>query len=620
MYIPFIFKKIYLYIFKSFTLRLILTISLSILIFLLSSNFSLKDENIISFFAGALNLLNLDNLSDSYIKNVISKSISTFTILVSLLSAIYVFTFREQKSISPSGSIYNSKNNLLFRLINLIVFNIIFSVLILTYYSGHLKLDNSYSNLDITKEMFFSILILIFTFICLIRMLIKFISYLFKTMSLNNMLKDSIHATEKQLNLLINLNYKLELQEKNIALLINKKEDILNSNKYTYKEYFRIKKLDNLILRKKKFIKDPIVQRSILNEYSKLHFTVESVYQNLKFISENNMNKEFLDNIMLLQEVFSKLEKSPSTDSNMQSTHMLMQQFPVEFTEFYNSILRNNISLIAFLLKNNQNDKAKALMNLHFNLYYDNIDLLIQVFSINLNDLLDIIDIKDATQVSIFLNSLKLLPEGRRLLHYKYLLMKLIHNDQLMIITNIIYDLEIENYIYKPSLCLIIVQNLIKSLEVSNYKISGFLVKFLINNYTGKHINKALSRVNNKPNSFTSSIESLEDIEDIMEQSRIDLADDTYSLKINIRTFHYCLSKAYVLLHAQHVFSIENKLWHTSANNETTEDIDINLHFDDIQYSNYILTKIYDVSEYGLKSLESDTVKKLTYEKLKVDL
>ncbi|QHE63100.1 hypothetical protein FHE72_20385 [Rossellomorea vietnamensis] len=500
-----------------------------------------------------VDLFGIEHIYDKNVRNVITTLISSLTIIISLLSAIYVFTHREQKSVSPSASTDNHKNTLVTIVISMMIFNIVFGCLIIMEYNGLLGEDNYKPSLDITKLLISRITLLSISLVLLILLIDKFIKYLFRTMSVDKMLEDSVVYTSKRVDKLI------------------------------YTDRSR-KKLD-----------------SFLNErYRKFHFGLESVFQNLKFAAEHNMNKEFEENIDKFKEVINKLKEDIEKYDIRIASSYLLNNDGAKFTNAYNSALRSNLALISHLMKNHQYTKTKKAVSLYFNMFIESDEKLTKIFKISLNDFLDFIDTNDERQLLIFLEGLDEIPKQHSLITYKFLLMKLINKDQIRNLTNLVYSSNkyIEHPKLKGSTLTILLQNLIKSIEISNYNITGFMVKFLITNFSGKDINRGLLVLKKNRNAYSSVLEAKEKIEGISENG-------VYAIKINEETFDYCYKKAYILLYAQHIYSIRHDLWYVKKWKETGYEINLSKEFKSCSYSEYMISKIISASnKYGLLFFE----------------
>ncbi|MFJ7665615.1 hypothetical protein ACIQXI_00820 [Lysinibacillus sp. NPDC097195] len=508
-----------------------------------------------------------NHIDDHIVKNMIFTIISSLTIIISLLSAIYVFTYREQKSVSPSASTDKFKNKLLLRVIKLMIFNIIFGSLVNGAYNWFLDNDIKHT-LDITKLLLLRVITLFLSLIFLIYYIIVLVKYLFRTMSLDSMLVDSV----KHSNILC--------------------DSLINMNRF---------KLFKLLIK---------------DRYRIFHFSIESVFQNLKFVADNNMNKEFEENINEFKEVFNKFKNPFKETSEGIVIHVsteLLKNEEKEFIKLYQSAIRSNLALISSLFKNQQYNKATKAVELYFNMYIETDETLTKIFRISLNDLLDILDTKEEKQIKIFLDGLKEVPEEQTLTAYRNLLMKLVSNNQLKNITNVVYDFNVVKKFNKKSLLTILIQNLVKSIEISNYQITGFLVKYLITNNTGKEINMGLIRLKKNKFLFTTILEAGEKIEGVSENI-------VYSSKINEETYDYCIKKAFILLYAQHMYSIKEKLWYAKDRNEIGTEINITDEFIDDEYKEYMIKKIEEASsKYGLNFFNDKEIMKVIYKALRIN-
>ncbi|MED4888628.1 hypothetical protein [Lysinibacillus fusiformis] len=556
----------------SVVITFISTVLITLISYFLISQITVP-AGLIKILSSVKTYFNLNHINDSIIKSMIFTIISSLTIIISLLSAIYVFTSREQKSVSPSASTDKSKNKLLINVIKLMIFSVIFGSLVNGTYSSYLSGSiDAIQSLDITKKLLLRVIFLFVMLFILIYRIIVFVKYLFRTMSLDSMLVDSVELSYKLCDSLIKITK-------------------LNSFRYL-----------------------------LIKRYREFHFSLESVFQNLKFVADNNMNKEFEENINEFKKVFKKFKEPYKEGSTNHVSTELLKNEDQEFIKIYQSAIRSNLSLIGSLFKNQQYNKASKAVGLYFSMYIDTDEILTTIFRISLNDFLDIVDTKEEKQIRIFLDGLKILPEGQRLGPYRNLLMKLVSNNQLINITNVVYDLNVEEVRNKRSLLTILMHTLVKSIEISNYQITGFLVKYLITNNPGSEINKGLIILQKNRKRNKSLFEKI-----INEDTKVDYEmkgiteNIAYSSNINKETYDYCIKKAYVLLYGQHVYSIEEKLWFTKKWDEKGNEIELNKEFENDEYGAYIVDKIIGASsKYGLNFFKDKKVVKSIYKELKI--
>jgi len=537
-------------------------IVLAIVIYIIPTPFNEKLVRSSIFFSEKLGV---QNVNDSYIKGVITTIISSLTIMITLMSAIYVFTYREQKSVSPSASTNSHKNIRVIFVICSIIFNITFGSLLINKYDELVKLEGYTASLTATKHLYSESLFFLITLFIMFYLIITLVTHLFRTMSADKMLQDSVNNTSKLFD------------------------------KVLYGD------------------RSKLFKKLSLQRYNEFHYSLESVFQNLRFVAENNMNKEFTENINAFKKVIDKFNQTEGRYDIAHVPTFLLKHDDMQFMHAYQSALRSNLSLISTLMKNQQYHKAEELVSLYFYMYLDE-STLIKVFQINLNNYLDTIDTSDERQLKIFLEGLSGISEDKTLITYKFLLMKLINKNQLINLTNTVYAFKkyLKVHVLKISLTVILLQNLIKSIEISNYAITGFLVKFLVTNISGKDLNRSLLILKRNKYAFTSVLEAKEEIEGISDSG-------VYAIKMNDETFDYCYKKAFILLYGQHVYSIKNNLWYVNEWSEKGNEIKLDEEFEEIKYSEYMIAKIKGASsKYGLLFFNDNDVMKSVYEELKL--
>ncbi|WP_342495087.1 hypothetical protein MHH29_07200 [Bacillus sp. FSL K6-0046] len=515
----------------------------------------------------------ITNIHDVYIKNLIQTIISSLTIIISLISAIYVFTYREQKSVAPSASTNSKRNRWVMLVVFCMIFNVTFGSLLVSKYSRLIEKNGYKESLLITKKVFSGDLLMLCTLLLLVYLIIGLVKHLFKTMSVNKMLQDSVKDTSKLFD------------------------------KIVYAD------------------RNPKFEGLLEEWYEKLHFSLESVFQNFKFAAENNMNKEFQDNIEQFEIMVIEKFKHNTDRYNIGFVHSyLIDKDGNQFLEVYRSALRSNFSLIISLMKNQQYNKGQDLVDLYFKMYIPE-EQFVRLFQNNLATYIDTIDTSDERQLSIFLKGISNIPEEQTLFVNKYLIMKLITKNQLINLTNAVYSLKdyLSSNILKSSTIIILLQNLIKSIEISNYATAGFLVKFLVTNISGKDINRGLKILKKRPTLFTSIWEEQQENKNEDTFKGINEHPD-YPIKINDETFDYCLRKAFILLYGQHVYSIKKKLWYVNRRREKGTEIQLRKECNPCDYSEYIITKTKIAStKYGLLFFEDTEIMKIIYNELGVN-
>ncbi|PNE08457.1 hypothetical protein [Priestia megaterium] len=530
--------------------------------------------------ANVTKLIGFPGFSDATVKYIILTTTKSLGLILSFLSAIYVFTHREQKSISPSMSNGTRKNSLV-----LIVLGVVFGSMLI----GHTLASNfdvimhqdNYSsqyNLYASTTLFYKILIWIVAIVLTIRFTTSLIKYLFFSMSVDKMLRHSIEETSDNIDFLI------------------------------------------------EFYNKPYFEKLLTARYRNLHHHIESIFQNLKFIGDNNMNKEFEENVASFSNVVSKLKRdNPKYNINNVSSYLL-EKDKEHFQNIYTSLLRNTLSLTIDLYKNHHFNKGKKLTFLYFSLYLGSEESLRQHFILSLNEFLDSLDTSNERQLRDFLNGLKRLPEEQSLIIYKNLISKLILKKNVEVLTNVVYDfkehiidnnnqplpsnmlarviaMEKKNKL-KSNAILILLQCLTKTIEISQYNITGFLIKYLVTNFTGDELNSAYDTLRKTPKAFTTIFEQNKDY--ILQYN------DNFDIGLgglNDGTFDYCCKKMCILIYGQQQYAISQKLWFVKDSPQFHTPFVLATEFESCTYSNYVFQKVKSASSsYGLLFFEDTTI------------
>lgn len=577
---------------------------------------------------------------DTDVQGFIKTLTNSFGFVLSILSAIYIFTHREQKTVSPSASHNRYKNNLIIRVVFIILLVIITGYMLQNHYDYYLNINGN-NTIHITNILHLKIYFWIFSLIISAIHIVLLVKYLLNSINVSKMLVNSIIDTSRTINSLINL-----IRVNNI-----KSSKILSKLLSTVGE-----RLDTHAM--------------LSTVYDKLHYNIESVFQNLKFIANHNMNKEFEDGILLLdKKVINKLKKYKTTDGKLYSIY-LYENDQVKFVEIYKSFLRNILSLINYLYKEKHYNKARDLVSLYFSLYIEGEDNLGRDFMDSLNEFLSSLDTNDPRQLRAFLDELdNVTTSEQTLTTFHNLLMKLIIQDNVKVLTNVVYDFKSivdidrneahrysgftlsialsQNKQLEKQVVYILLQCLLKSIEISHYSCAGFLVKYLITNFEGKDINESLYLLKKDPNLFADNserrkhimtkIESHKDIGELMPKE-VAATKETYlsgeeyiimetqdenevkPFNMNKETFDYCLKKLVILLYGQQYYAYKNKLWFVKEENFKLE-IDIETEFKKCNYSNYIIKKVKAASgQYGLIFFDDEETMDRIYSKCNIKI
>ncbi|MGG2014024.1 hypothetical protein [Bacillus sp. S10(2024)] len=527
-----------------------------------------------------LSIIGFQEFGDKTIRYIILTTTNSLGLILSFLSAIYVFTHREQKSVSPSMSNVSKKNGLVLIVLGVVFFAMLIGHTLVANFDALMQQKENlhYHNLHVTKVLFLKISLWVISVIYTVIFTISLIKYLFFSMSVDKMVKSSIGETSKN--------------------------------------------IDDLVI----FYRHKRFERLFENRYKQLHHNIESIFQNLKFIGDNNMNKEFEENVLALSLIITKLKQGNQKQQVQNVASYLLERDKEYFRKIYTSMLRNALSLTIHLYKNSHFNKGKKLTSLYFSLYLGNEASLRRHFILSLNEFLDSLDTSNERQLKDFLNGLRRLPEEQTLIIYKNLMSKLILKKNIEVLTSVVYDFKehiIDNEQQKAessnstariiaiqnqnklknNAILILLQCLIKTIEISQYNITGFLVKYLVTNFNGDELNNAYYTLKSAPKSFTTIFEQSKENENFNDDTDIGL------VRLNDGTFDYCCKKMCILIYGQQQFAISEKLWFIKEPEQYTTLFSLENEFANCTYSNYIIKKLENAnSRYGLLFFKDEKI------------
>ncbi|NEU29925.1 hypothetical protein GN156_03930 [bacterium LRH843] len=149
----------------------------------------------------------------------------------------------------------------------------------------------------------------------------------------------------------------------------------------------------------------------------------------------------------------------------------------------------------------------------------------------------------------------------------------------------------------------VLVQGLLKSVEIGAYSSTGFLIKRITTNFSGKEINDVAHNFLNHSGDFSSFYSSK--IKSEGSDSLLSLSDLDTNFHFNEQSFKYCLQKMFLLIFLQEKFIIENNLVFTEFHKKDKEFLDINLF--DSYYVQYVIKKVKHAGDrYGLLSVSDN--------------
>jgi hypothetical protein len=513
----------------------------------------------------------VNQVNDKVVSGIISSGTKLLSVIFSVILTLFIFSHREQRAIAPSAT-YRAYKNFIFLLF-------LSSLIITMAYGFHLSLiykaniNIHVSELDTTLNNFGRFI----TWVILTMLSFVLIGYtiisLFRTINIYWLLPDTVKQIGNSLTSLMILS-------------------------------------DNKIFRK---VRE--------NEYSKLNFNVESVYQMLEYAAKNNMSKDFYDNIENLERALNILKKEFKLYNLSSRYPYLFERDSEGFRRFYLSILKNTLSLVVSLYKNNKFNKGQKALDLLFSLYSNEIpSILRDDYIVSLHELIQITDLKNGAKVRAILNGLEAMEREDTLVLYQALMLRIITENNIQLLTSVVYSMkknldrhrvnknlrfrflnEFLNRKYKMLNIGILLQCTIKSIELSHYGCTGFLIKFLVTNFSGKLLKEAFNVLMNNGKVFETIYTNMEKAK--KEQDETVLVIDYY---FNEETYDYCLKKLAILLYGQQKYATKNGLsFIEDFQNGPYVYIDIQSALQKCDYKEYILTKVFAAGDkYGLLYLK----------------
>ncbi|MED4754597.1 hypothetical protein [Brevibacillus choshinensis] len=482
----------------------------------------------------------LDSLApdDVLVKTVISNITNVIGIFLPISITLYVFAYREQKASSVSG-IYS-------RNMSLVVF-FIFSVVAITYGKLLVYLMSPLS----VEGTFYS------TYLQSGRItvwgLLSFTAIVFGI----KMVKETIRS--------VNIRW----------LLHDLNEEIKNT-------------LFNLLFAWSK------KQRQTL--YPICHMYIESIYQLFSVAIEKNMNEVYEINYNRWTGFLSKLFEAPRFNfvDNTTRYEYLLSKEKSEFQGLYKSILRNHISLILTLAKNNKIEESHKAIATFFELMPRSTELN-SYYLTSLHELALLLVDDSAIGIDPILNGIEEISSNPEMKHglvliYKALLIRGTQKNDVKAISSFAYSLskciEKEEFsleqekvdeaferltevigqnikssnfsqvntvnitsTLKNAGIFVLLQATLKSIELAHYASTGFLIKFMVTNYESDIFNftfKMFCRNKGTNNPFITQRE---------EYSKIYV-----SFSFNDKTLEYCTKKMVILVYGQQRYVKDNEL------------------------------------------------------------
>lgn len=356
--------------------------------------------------------------------------------------------------------------------------------------------------------------------------------------------------------------------------------------------------------------------------YKVIENDVSSYYQMLFFTLEKNMFDVYRSSILEWEKVllFDIQQRSPFKRFKW----LLEMKLTEGFISLYTCIAKNQILLITKLIQINRIEEANYAINLFTKLLPLDDELKrcfytafheLAVVSYKL-EMLDFILEELNLAIEVESNSSKSIESSVYEIYEKLMILALEKKD-LNAISKISYsmikepikneeeNLELEipdpietkrsnNSFYTTIYMLF--QASVKSVELSYYSITGFLIKFMVTNFSTEHINDVYGKF----------IRIMLEEKQHSNPYTLNHSSITSTFNINMHTLNYCFEKMSILLYGQQLYAYENKIQINKNVKFDKQPINIEPIFQ-LTYTRYLLAKIKKSSDnYGLIFLTND--------------
>lgn len=361
------------------------------------------------------------------------------------------------------------------------------------------------------------------------------------------------------------------------------------------------------------------VYELIIKKENRIHAHIESIYQMLGYMNKNNMNHKFIEMLEEIKEpitIFNDAQFLKSKGNN----YIDIKKIEI-FERVYNTLCTNHIKLIETLFNENKISKAKLALEIFVRHLKPNLKnkALDARFNTVLNELILNYKMDDMQNLKILLRALSEMDRGKIEKIYEQLMLITVENQDVKVLCNIVYPITRRVEVFKrsskkdPSSLMfkaiqlsiiqkdihLIMKSILKSIELGHHSCTGFLIKFLVTRYEGKHIKKAVE-------SFTSvsanlELDFTEDEQETVEQN----SEQKVGFDFNPDTFEYCYYKMVILIYGQQKYAMLKQLQADKKN--SVDYIDIVKLISKCNHIEYVLEKIKNrKSDYGLIYIQSD--------------
>ncbi|MBC9786240.1 hypothetical protein H1S01_17400 [Heliobacterium chlorum] len=488
----------------------------------------------VKFVIGTIYSVLLLESNDSTTLRLISYGNTPLTVIIPLSLTFYFFTVREQKAASISLGSSIGYNKILYIFLIFSIFTLVYGFHLQSL-SSQIQINNT--TLSMSDSQYSRILIWLF---------ISVISYITIVIAVIDLLRK------------LNTNWV-------IAHIIGK----------TSGRFVELTKTKSMSTR----------------QYNSLHTSIEGIYQILHLCIEKNMDELYVNSIFRWNGIVRWWIRA-QVDEVGQNCVDDKKEYYKQISSIYSAILKDHIALIMALHKSHKiNYATTAIKNffsfcpltnrIHIHFLSSLYEFCLLMINVDINALRNVLEGME----NLYKDSNLMIRVGI-LIIYKALLSKAIKSKDVKILSIVCYSMlssiEKENEFYNDiedellqeigesaligakdkkitdrdkqtnlyCVIYILFQSAVKSIELSHYECTGFLVKFLATNFDSTDLNLVLKEfIENKA------------VNNPYIQQRNYYNDINVDLYINSKIVSYFIDKLVVLLYAQQVYMIKDRVF-----------------------------------------------------------
>lgn len=415
--------------------------------------------------------------------------------------------------------------------------------------------------------------------------------------------------------------------------------------------------INYLLITKKRLLKKKLIQQSYTKftidrqeSYDDINSYLEAIFHSFEYSLENKLEKTFDKEFDHWNNLLFWLMEYPATkfEKNIVSKELYTKS-PIEFGQFYKSILRNQGHLIFKLAEENKFKELNEVLTTLKDLEPTKITELYRIYFSILEEIyIKAISVKDFPfdkmlhvlneMASFYDTSIEETEELNLMgiiLIYKSLIKKAIEENNVRLINQLSYsicnlmdnkdstskadktflelingkqlnislniaksmnqnlNIEIGNLNPRDVILFVLFQASLKSVELGLYACTGQIVKRITTDFTGKQIK----------DNFSKFIELNGNINSLIVDKKMVIKNSDFDF--NKQSFSYCLQKLGIILYSQEKFIVYKGITFTTFFKNTHYFVDLS--YMDKSYINYTLEKIESVGEkYGFLFLAKD--------------